>query len=114
MFYFSFTIDTCLPNTKPFADVSKLSAMKNESEVLIMLGSIFKIREVKYDEQGKIWTASLSLCNADDYELKDLMAHLKKEIGSGFSSLGALLIRQGEFYQINQILSTSVKRSRNR
>ena len=75
---FAFTIDTRLHNTKPFADISQLSAEKKEAEVLVMSGSIFKIREVKYDEQENIWIATLSLCSENDYELKELTAQFEE------------------------------------
>ncbi|CAF4631053.1 unnamed protein product, partial [Didymodactylos carnosus] len=53
------------------------SYFRGEKEILLMLGSIFRIDKVDYDEDGKMWIAKLSLCAENDYELKDLIAQMK-------------------------------------
>ncbi|CAF1293772.1 unnamed protein product [Didymodactylos carnosus] len=94
---FEIKIDTRLENTKPYADISQLSFVEKEDEILIMLGAIFKVGETKFDEAQQMYTAELSLCSQSEYRLKELLAQVKNEIGSGITSLGFLLYRQGKF-----------------
>ncbi|CAF1075954.1 unnamed protein product [Didymodactylos carnosus] len=59
---FEITVDTCL-NTRPFADISHLSYIRDEREILFMIGTVF-IAETGteyYDENEKIWHIKLSL-----------------------------------------------------
>ncbi|CAF5218952.1 unnamed protein product, partial [Rotaria magnacalcarata] len=46
---FKFNIDTRLQGVKPYADISKLSAVSTEAEILVMMGSIFRIEDVNCD-----------------------------------------------------------------
>jgi tetratricopeptide (TPR) repeat protein len=94
---FEFNIDTDVAQTKSYANIRHLSYFRNEEEVLLMLGSIFKIERVEFDETAQLWSAILSLCSEDSYELKDLMTQVKKDTSAGVASLGWLLYRQGEF-----------------
>ncbi|CAF3458461.1 unnamed protein product [Rotaria socialis] len=91
-----FEIDTRLPDTKCYADISKLSYFQNENEILIRLGSIFRIDDVKYDEHEQLWIAKLRLCSEDSYELKDMLLHMKESIGNGIISLGIWFEKQGD------------------
>jgi tetratricopeptide (TPR) repeat protein len=99
---FEFQIDTRLLGTKPYADISKVSYYQGEEEILVMLGSIFRIDQVEYDEDAQLWLAKLSLCNENDFELKDLIAQLKKDIDAGITSLGWLFYRQGQLEKAKQ------------
>ncbi|CAF1391516.1 unnamed protein product [Adineta steineri] len=94
---FEFHLDTRIMNTKPYANIKHLSYFRDEEELLIMLGTIFRIEQVEYNELEKTWIANLSLCSEDDYELKELVKHLKNETGEGITSLGNLLQRQGDY-----------------
>ncbi|CAF0737019.1 unnamed protein product [Didymodactylos carnosus] len=82
---------------KPFADISRLSYFPDEEEILLMLGSIFRLESVHYDKEQQIWMADLDLCNEDDHELKQVFDHMKKEMASKttFISLGNLLSKMG-------------------
>ncbi|CAF0960412.1 unnamed protein product [Didymodactylos carnosus] len=95
---FQFNIDT-RALTKPYADIKRLSYFTDEDEVLIMLGSIFKIEQVEYNQREKTWTGMLSMCSQDENELTDLMAQLKEETNNGVCSLGYLLYRQESYEQ---------------
>lgn len=94
---FQFNIDTRFQNSKPYADIQQLSYFKNEEEVLIMLGAIFRIEHVKYDHHDKTWIGTLTLCGEDDYELRDLLKLMKNHIGTDIPSLGFLLLRRGDW-----------------
>ncbi|CAF1604356.1 unnamed protein product, partial [Didymodactylos carnosus] len=60
--------------TKPFANIEHLSYYEEENEVLIMLGSIFRITELYYNERNNIWIAKLILCSEEDYDLKEIFS----------------------------------------
>ncbi|CAF1223031.1 unnamed protein product, partial [Didymodactylos carnosus] len=83
---------------KPFADISRFSYFPDEEEILLMLGSIFRLESVHYEKEQQIWVADLDLCNEDDHELKQVFDHMKKEMASKttFISLGNLLSKMGE------------------
>ncbi|CAF0761447.1 unnamed protein product [Didymodactylos carnosus] len=83
---------------KPFADISRLSYFLGEEEILLMLGSIFRLESVHYDKEQHMWVADLDLCNEDDHDLKEVFAHMKKEMGSETTliSLGDLFREMGE------------------
>ena len=93
---FEIEIDTRLKNTKEYADIRLLSMINDEDEVLIMLGSILKIKHVEYDKEKGSWIAHLVLCSEDEFQLKDVFKQIKKETQAGVTSVGFLLYRQGK------------------
>ena len=42
-------------NTRPYANIKYISYFSEEDEIFIGLGSIFKIKEIFYDENQQIW-----------------------------------------------------------
>ncbi|CAF1162154.1 unnamed protein product [Didymodactylos carnosus] len=101
---FRIKIDVCLP-TKPFADIEGISSHPDEREILFMLGSIFRINDITYDENDALWILNLNLCSEDDFELKELFAYLKKDIGEETSmvTLGNILVQMGEYDKAERI-----------
>ncbi|CAF4319511.1 unnamed protein product, partial [Rotaria sp. Silwood2] len=95
---FKIEIDPRLP-TKPFADIEGISYYPREQEILFMLGSIFRINDIESDEKNKLSIINMSLCSEDDFELKELFAYLKKDIGDEASmiTLGNILLQMGEY-----------------
>ncbi|CAF4848097.1 unnamed protein product [Rotaria sp. Silwood1] len=87
--------------TKAFADISKFSWSKTESEVLILLGALFRIEKVVENKQDQLWEwkVFLSLATDDDFHLKDIFADMKNKIGhdTDLDSLGKILIEMGEY-----------------
>ncbi|CAF4220264.1 unnamed protein product [Didymodactylos carnosus] len=83
---------------KSFADISRLSYFLGEEEILLMLGSIFRLECVYYDKEQQIWMADVDLCNEDDHDLKEVFAHMKKEMASETTliSLGNMFLKMGE------------------
>ncbi|CAF3682612.1 unnamed protein product [Rotaria sp. Silwood1] len=85
-------------STKPFADIRTLSQFPDESEILFMLGSIFRVNSVTQD--GKhIWKINMSLYSDDDHNLRDVLEDMKKQNGNGetsFWALGRLLKTMGK------------------
>ncbi len=84
--------------TKPFADISKQSCFTNESEVLFMLGSIFRLESINCNDD-QIWIIQMSCCSEDEHDLKQDVMHMEQQIGSGETSLrtlGKLLWKMGK------------------
>ncbi|CAF1242596.1 unnamed protein product [Didymodactylos carnosus] len=96
---FEFVIDIRMKNTRPFANIRHLSYFQDEDEVLIMCGSIFKIKDVQFNQEHEMWIAQLTLCSDDDYALKEILVHEKKDLGSvpTLMHLGQFLCKMGEY-----------------
>ncbi|CAF4405818.1 unnamed protein product, partial [Rotaria sp. Silwood2] len=95
---FIINADPKMVTTKPFADISACSEFSDESEVLFMLGSIFRIDSINRDD-NQIWIIRMTLCNEDEHELKKVLMHMKQQIGSGetnLRTLGKILWKMGE------------------
>ncbi|CAF1074964.1 unnamed protein product [Rotaria socialis] len=94
---FEIDADPSAMTTKPFADISPYSQF-HESEVLFMIGSIFRVADVHRSE-GRQWIIQMTYCNDDDHDLKQLFEHMRKENGMGdthMGSFGALLQKMGK------------------
>ncbi|CAF3411156.1 unnamed protein product, partial [Rotaria sp. Silwood2] len=61
---FAYEIDINL-DTTAFAEITQISAMKREREVLFNPGAIFKIEQVQYTDGDIMWRVDLSLCERD-------------------------------------------------
>ena len=96
---FDIRIDPQL-QSKPFGDIGQWSDGQDEGEVLIMPGALFRIDEVKKDENDGVWVVQLHLTNDDD-ELKETFSHMKATIGeeNDLDSLGRILIEMGDYEQ---------------
>ncbi|CAF1164936.1 unnamed protein product, partial [Rotaria sordida] len=95
---FDITID--LNNiTKPYADIKQFSAYPDEEEILFMLGSIFRIENVDYDEKKKIWIGKLTLCSSNDSDIKNFSSELNNELHgqNRFISIGYYFIEMFQF-----------------
>ena len=97
-----FEIDIDLrEETKSFSDIDHLSYFKNEDEVLIMLGALFRIQSVDEDKEKGVWIAHITLASEDDFDLKETFAHMKNKIGdeTNLHSIGKVLTEMGEYKQ---------------
>jgi tetratricopeptide (TPR) repeat protein len=65
--------------TKPFANIAEKSAFPDESEILFMPGSIFRITGINLSIDG-INVVQLLLCGDDDHNLKELFEHMREDI----------------------------------
>ena len=94
--------DPRVVKSKPFADISSLSAFSNECEVLFMMGSIFRLIKIEEIKNEKIITIHMELCGDDEHDLKELFDHMKKEYGGGnkevnLRSFGHVLYKMGKY-----------------
>ncbi len=97
---FEIDLDPRLVTTKPFADITNFSDYPNEKEVLIMLGSVFRLVEIRRDEY-QVWIIRMVLCSDSDHDLKTIFEHMKNEYddGDGETSLisfGLVLYEMGK------------------
>ncbi|CAF3339059.1 unnamed protein product [Rotaria socialis] len=77
---FDLRIEGRLNGAKPFADVKTISYYQDEEEILFMLGAIFRICRIKFNEQENLWTIELDLCSDHDSELTPSFERLKEDI----------------------------------
>ncbi|CAF1468503.1 unnamed protein product [Adineta steineri] len=100
---FEIDADPRLDNIKPFANITQHSYFSNEEEILFMIGSIFKINEIKHDDNDDnngIWNIQLVLCSNNDHQLQLLFQYMQDELGYGETSLyelGRVLCDMGKF-----------------
>ena len=87
--FFEIDADPRLDNIKPFANITSVSYFPNEEEVLFMIGSIFRLVEMKCDSDG-IWNIRMILCSQNDNQLQSLFRHMKSELGIGETNLQTL------------------------
>jgi tetratricopeptide (TPR) repeat protein len=97
---FHIKADTKLLHAKPYADITNFSNFgKEEAEVLFMLGSVFRFRNVYYQEDEKLHVIELELCGEDEYELCEVYNRMKKDIGeeTNIKVLGNVLKDMGQY-----------------
>jgi tetratricopeptide (TPR) repeat protein len=96
--FFQITADPQINNTKPFSNLSSLSHFPNEDEVLFMIGTIFRINQIVYNNDG-IWNVQLMLYSDNDNQLQLLFKHMRNELGNGkinLLTLGHVLHQMGK------------------
>ncbi|CAF1319506.1 unnamed protein product [Rotaria magnacalcarata] len=74
---FEIDANPALVINKQFADVSPYSEFPAESEVLFMIGSIFRLKTVKRSSDGQIWIVRMTLCSDDEHDLKQIIIDMK-------------------------------------
>ncbi len=109
---FEINADPKMVTTKPFADVSKHSVFQTESEVLFMLGSIFRLESIDRNDDDEVWIIRMTLCTDDELDLKQVLMHMKQQIGSGdtnLRTLGTILWNMGRLDLAEKYFSRLVK-----
>ena len=84
--FFKIDADPRLENIKPFSNITALSYFQNEEEVLFMIGSIFRLVEVRRDNYG-IWNIRMVLCSENDNQLQVLYQSMKNQLGTKATDL---------------------------
>ncbi|CAF1031891.1 unnamed protein product [Adineta steineri] len=96
---FEIDADPKIATTKPFADISKHSYFPDESEVLFMIGSIFRLNNIKRNGD-QIWIIKMTLCNDNEHDLKQVLMYMKQQIENeeiNLRTLGNVLWEMGKF-----------------
>ncbi|CAF1092580.1 unnamed protein product [Adineta steineri] len=97
---FEIDADPKIVTTKPFADISQHSYFPVESEVLFMIGSIFRLNNINRDDKDQIWIIKMTLCNDDEHDLKQVLMYMKQQIESdeiNLRTLGNMLCEMSKF-----------------
>ncbi|CAF3227128.1 unnamed protein product [Rotaria socialis] len=80
-------------NRQSFAQIDEFSYYGQEAEVLLMLGSIFRLNEI-YDDHSSadapVPIIRMTLYSDHDNDLKQLYDHMKKEYGGAQTNLFTL------------------------
>ncbi|CAF3164126.1 unnamed protein product [Rotaria socialis] len=109
---FEIVADPKVATSKPFADISAFSEFPGESEVLFMLGSIFRLDSVDRHSYGHISIIRMTLCSENESDLKNVLIDMKRELGSGqtnLRTLGTLLREMGKFDLAEKYLTRLLK-----
>ncbi|CAF1533546.1 unnamed protein product [Didymodactylos carnosus] len=83
--------------TKPFASIRQYSVMPDEDEILFSLGTVWRVLNVKLNE-NEVWNIDLELSKEDDERCIELSEYLKKQFGDvpTLLTLGNFLSSIGE------------------
>jgi tetratricopeptide (TPR) repeat protein len=97
---FEIDADPKAVTTKPFADISMYSCFDIESEVLFMLGSVFRLNSI-IREDDEVWIIKMTLCSDNEHDLKQVLTDMKDRNGirdgeTNFHTLGKLLWNMGK------------------
>ena len=94
---FEIDLNPYLSEMKPFADISRESAIESEDEVLLMLGSMFRLKSISSENNGLSWAIQLSLSNNDRNEISNLFDCMKIDTANdnALFSLACVLFEAG-------------------
>ncbi|CAF4376995.1 unnamed protein product [Rotaria sp. Silwood2] len=98
--------------TKPFADISVHCEFPGESEILFMLGSIFRLTDIDRSESDQVSIVKMTLCSENAHDLKQILLYIKQQLGSGetnLRTLGKVLWKMGEFDLAEQYFTRLLK-----
>ena len=110
---FQMSIDPSSSST-PFAAIKDLSKHKSEEEYLFCMHSIFRIGEIKQLENNdSLYQVDLQLTSDEDPQLRILTEHIQKETEhyTGWTRLGALLVKTGNFNKAEDLFNTLLEQS---
>ena len=97
---FEIDIDMASEQNIPFADIRHLSNFPYEEEILISVGSVFRVNSVNYEKDSDLYRIHLSLSQHDQLTVnKYIEQTFAQEIGSIDQPIlfGKLLFEMGEY-----------------
>jgi tetratricopeptide (TPR) repeat protein len=86
---FEIDADPRVVTTKPFADITWHSDFPIETEVLFMLGSIFRLNNMTL-EDNQLWIIQMTLCSDDEHDLRQVLTYMKNQNSNGETDLRIL------------------------
>ncbi|CAF0714535.1 unnamed protein product [Adineta steineri] len=95
---FIMSINPCIKSV-PFASIKEMSHLKEEEEILFSMHTVFRVGAIhQIDKNNQLYQVELQLTSDDDQELRVLTDRIRKEaVGTGWQSLGTLLLKIGQF-----------------
>lgn len=107
---FEIDADGRLDLIKPFANISSLSFFPEEQEILMMIGSVFRLINIQHTKD-RLWVIQMRLCSDNDHDLKSIYDHMKETAGVGETTLisfGNVLCNMGKFDSAQKYLHRSL------
>lgn len=98
---FEIHLGITVDNTQPFAYLGVYSAIPDELEVLISMGTIFKLVSLNYDSNSTMWTITLELCRQHNRDIKNIAA-LRDYKSMGLSRFKAIPFRRSSMSAVNR------------
>jgi tetratricopeptide (TPR) repeat protein len=96
---FQIDVDEKMCDTPTFADITNLSSMPQENEILFTMNTIFRLVDI--ESWNNIWIVHLVLTDSNQQKLRDLIDHFKKEMDEEqippLLMLGEFLWKMGDF-----------------
>ena len=76
-----------------------ISDFAEEEEILFMFGCIFRLGNVWFDEEHKLWRAQLTLCGENDDDMRSFKVNLMGELDgkSELVALGTYLVQMQKY-----------------
>lgn len=96
---FEIKADPKMTNAKPFTNISKHSDYPGESEVLFMIGSIFRLESIDQNDTN-VWVIRMTLSSEEEHGLKQVLLYMKGQVGTAetnLRTLGRCLWKMGKF-----------------
>ncbi|CAF1089451.1 unnamed protein product [Rotaria sp. Silwood1] len=94
--------DPTIARKTPFTDISRFNSFIEETEILFMVGCIFRL--ITVEQQGKIWKIHMELCGDNEPALKRIFEYRKRihedkneDDRIGLRGFGDVLQRLGKF-----------------
>jgi Tfp pilus assembly protein PilF len=114
---FVMTIDPSKSKT-PFASINGISYFPKEDEVLFSMHTVFRIRDIKaMGENQRLIQVDLTLTGEDDdKDLRKLTDRIREETyprAKGWSRLGAVLGKMGQFHKSQQVYEVLLEHAMN-
>jgi hypothetical protein len=70
---FEFHLNATYDNTRPYAYIATQSAIPDECEVLLSVGTIFQLKSVDHNLESGLWTIVVHLCQQHSHDIKHMM-----------------------------------------
>ncbi|UJR29454.1 hypothetical protein I4U23_010666 [Adineta vaga] len=106
---FEIEADPQIDGIKSFANITQFSYIIDEEEVLMMLGSIFRLVHIRYE--NKLCIIQLILCNDNGHDIKPIFDQIKDDYhGNGHTNAGfygIVLANMGRFDEAEKYLYRS-------
>ncbi|CAF3200840.1 unnamed protein product [Rotaria socialis] len=103
---FEIEADPRIDGVKPFANITPFSYIPDEEEILMMLGSIFRLVHIRYE--GQLCIIQLKLSSENGHDVKPIFDQMKIDyLNEGHSSVGEfgiVLANMGKFDEAERYL----------